>query len=380
MEQDADPAPTDRTEMKSWARWRPGLLKLLALIVALAAGFLFAAANHRGILTSLSPVFSHPLLAALGGGLGTFFLAITTVYALELYFIGYQRSSLQMLLRFDHQIRYDLLWALLPWMPVYTGIWYVMTFGVDLVEWPWMRHLKDVFPIAAIAFFPLQLVVIELLSSFLQYWQHRALHSIPMLWETHKFHHSAEQMTTLNFLRETPFTLTVDAAIIALPRAIAGSFVFPAEPTLIDHSAYALYLALTTFTALNQYFIHSNLNVSYGWFGRYVVVSPVNHRVHHSILPVHHGKNFSVSLVLWDRVFGTFHEGTDPLSRNCPIGYEGNIYNKSKWIAVEYFYPTYAFFVALYRDVARAGRWLVGMRSPGRAQATASPDRSSAVS
>lgn len=52
--------------------------------------------------------------------------------------------------------------------------------------------------------------------------------------------------------------------------------------------------------------------------------------------------------VVWDRLFGTFHEGTDPVSQSCPIGYEGHIYNKNKWIADEFFYPMVAFFKSLY--------------------------------
>ena len=203
------------------------------------------------------------------------------------------------------------------------------------------------FSIAAISSLPLQIVAAELTGSFLQYWQHRALHRVPLFWETHKFHHSAEQMTTLSLFRETPFTTALNSSLIALPVAAIGGLILPANPTTLDLIILVPSGLYVGFNSINQFLIHSNLNISYGWFGRYFMVSPANHRVHHSILPDHFGKNFSVTLVLWDRVFGTFHEGIDPLSQNCPVGYDGNIYNQSRSIVIEYFYPTLAFFMGI---------------------------------
>jgi sterol desaturase/sphingolipid hydroxylase (fatty acid hydroxylase superfamily) len=41
---------------------------------------------------------------------------------------------------------------------------------------------------------------------------------------------------------------------------------------------------------------------------RYVLVTPDMHRVHHSVLSAEHNSNFSFSLSLWDRLFGSYQE------------------------------------------------------------------------
>jgi sterol desaturase/sphingolipid hydroxylase (fatty acid hydroxylase superfamily) len=42
------------------------------------------------------------------------------------------------------------------------------------------------------------------------------------------------------------------------------------------------------------------------WLDR-VLVTPQVHRIHHSIDPVHHNRNFADALPIFDIVFGTYH-------------------------------------------------------------------------
>jgi sterol desaturase/sphingolipid hydroxylase (fatty acid hydroxylase superfamily) len=58
-----------------------------------------------------------------------------------------------------------------------------------------------------------------------------------------------------------------------------------------------------------QYLVHIDARWSWAWFGRWILISPLAHRIHHSPLPEHFDKNFS-TLVIWDRVFGTWYGGT----------------------------------------------------------------------
>ena len=110
-----------------------------------------------------------------------------------------------------------------------------------------------------------------------------------------------------------------------------------------------VYGAVVLFNTTNQFLLHSCLPWTYGWVGRWLVVSPANHRVHHSTLPEHQGRNYSISWVLWDRVFGTYHEGCAA----CPIGYDGNGYNRARSVVVEYLYPSIDPLVYLWRKVRR---------------------------
>lgn len=334
--------------------------RTLAIVFAVAGAVLFVLITQRGNWSHLGITVDHPILMAMTGGLATFCLALATSYGIEIYFIGYKRSSLRMLLTWDKQIRYDLFFALLPWTPIYATLWLWMTFGLSSIDWPWMPHVKNTIPVSGLVVFPLQLLAIELTTTFCQYWQHRLFHIVPLLWETHKLHHSAERMTVLSFMRETPFTVTLAGALTSVPGAIIGIYVFPAAPTTVDYIVFGFYTVFLAANTLNQFVIHSNAPLTYGWVGRWFIVSPANHRVHHSILTEHHNKNFSVSWVVWDRLFGTYHEGADPASQNCQIGYEGNIYNKNKWIVIEYLYPTFAFLGAIYAEVARGALRLHG--------------------
>ena len=285
-----------------------------------------------------------------------FGFGLLNAYAIELYFVGYEGSSLQMLLSWDPQIKYDLFYFIVPYTALYPILTDLMTGNVGTVSWPWIEWVKDALPVSAVPFFPLQIVLTELGVSFLQYWQHRALHTFPVLWETHKFHHSCEKMTGLSYGRESPFTVAFNSTLIALPAAVIGTFLIPKQPTTGDYIALGIWTLYSLFNTMNQFLVHSNLRLTYGWFGRYCIISPANHRVHHSALPEHFNANYSVTHVLWDRLFGTFHEGVDEVAQTCPVGYPDNIYNKSKWVVDEFFYPMVAFFVALYRLLDRQVR------------------------
>jgi sterol desaturase/sphingolipid hydroxylase (fatty acid hydroxylase superfamily) len=164
--------------------------------------------------------------------------------------------------------------------------------------------------------------------------------------------------------------------LISLPAAVIGSYAVPKNPGISDLLALWIWVAYTGINSVNQFLVHSNLRANYGWVGRWLIVSPANHRVHHSIQPEHLGKNFSVTLVLWDRVFGTFHEG----DLDCKIGYEGNIYNRSRLIVDEYFYPLVAFLSGLWkilrvRMATKANRGAFASAYPGVAVRMTEKDR-----
>jgi sterol desaturase/sphingolipid hydroxylase (fatty acid hydroxylase superfamily) len=56
---------------------------------------------------------------------------------------------------------------------------------------------------------------------------------------------------------------------------------------------------------------HANVRLDFGRYGRFVIVSPHFHRVHHALdhgagMPARvHGTNFAVLLPIWDVIFGT---------------------------------------------------------------------------
>ena len=129
-------------------------------------------------------------------------------------------------------------------------------------------------------------------ASFLAYWSHRAFHQ-GWLWNFHRFHHSATDMNPLGQHRNHPMQHAITGGLFALP-----SLMIKVDP------AYIVVLGLIHQT--HQLVTHSNIRSDWGWFGRWVLVSPAAHRLHHSIEVRHHDRNFADDLIIWDRLFGTW--------------------------------------------------------------------------
>ena len=70
------------------------------------------------------------------------------------------------------------------------------------------------------------------------------------------------------------------------------------------------YVIISVFTSALGYLQHSMVPWRFGWLGRFVVMSPVDHRIHHSPHPVHWDKHFGHFLISWDRLFGTHYDGS----------------------------------------------------------------------
>ncbi len=133
------------------------------------------------------------------------------------------------------------------------------------------------------------------LSSFIEYWSHRLFHT-GFFWHLHRLHHSASSLNPLVMHRAHPANLVFDPLVRTLPIALVA---------IPGPAIYMLFVANTLF----QLLIHSSIPWNWGWFGRWILISPAAHRIHHSANPAHYGKNFSTSLVIWDRLFGSWYAG-----------------------------------------------------------------------
>lgn len=129
------------------------------------------------------------------------------------------------------------------------------------------------------------------------YWSHRIEHRLPVLWEFHKLHHSDELMNTTTWARDH-FLQESWRAFFSL--FTLGLFV---DLKLADAGKAALYS--TIFLVGLSMFYHSAIRIQLPWLD-YVLVTPQVHRIHHSVLPEYHNKNFADVLPVFDLVFGTF--------------------------------------------------------------------------
>lgn len=124
---------------------------------------------------------------------------------------------------------------------------------------------------------------------FFYYWFHRAQHAVPLLWRFHAVHHSNEHLAAgfgFHHLAEAPLR----AALVGLPLGM-----------LVDGPGG---LVISYIYTIHGYYVHSSTRLNFGALAWLIGDNRV-HRIHHSLEPRHFDKNFGVSTLLWDKLFGT---------------------------------------------------------------------------
>ncbi len=136
-------------------------------------------------------------------------------------------------------------------------------------------------------------LILFLLVDLCYYWFHRASHEVNFLWNTaHVVHHQSEDYNLSVALRQSSFG-GVFAMLFYLPLAVIG------------FNAYA-FLAVKGINLIYQFWIHTEaIEKLPKWF-EYVFNTPSHHRVHHGRNPKYIDRNHAGTLMIWDRMFGTF--------------------------------------------------------------------------
>jgi len=150
-------------------------------------------------------------------------------------------------------------------------------------------HLVSVAPVIALA---ASFVMLD----FFNYWIHRLMHSVPLLWRLHALHHSDTDLDMATTIRHHPGEVV---AVSALNAGLALLFGFSPQ-------AVALYggvvLVVQTFHHGNV-MLPARLKPLSGW-----LITPDLHRLHHSMLYAENNSNFGNLIPLWDRLFGTLRQ------------------------------------------------------------------------
>ena len=139
-----------------------------------------------------------------------------------------------------------------------------------------------------------------ILLDFVEYLYHRASHTIHWWWQLHALHHSQTVMTAWSDDRNHILDDIMHAVVFAFFALLFG--VSPSQ-----------FILLLVFSQLIQSWQHANINVNLGLF-KYVLVSPMYHRMHHAVGYGHEAKgkpgvlggcNFGVLFPWWDMLFNT---------------------------------------------------------------------------
>lgn len=136
-------------------------------------------------------------------------------------------------------------------------------------------------------------LLLFLLVDLAYYWAHRMSHEINLFWGGHVVHHQSEEYNLSVALRQSSFQVVWTFAF-SLPIAFLGF-------KTVD------FVLISAFNTLYQFWIHTETINKLGWF-EYVFNTPSHHRVHHGRDPKYIDKNHAGTLIIWDKLFGTFHE------------------------------------------------------------------------
>ncbi|KAG5856628.1 hypothetical protein ANANG_G00009940 [Anguilla anguilla] len=184
------------------------------------------------------------------------------------------------------------------------------------------------------------------------YWFHRFSHELNILWAAHQAHHSSEEYNLSTALRQSS-TQQFASWILHLPLALA-----------VPPTVFAVHVQ---FNLLYQFWIHTEVIRHLGPL-EWVMNTPSHHRVHHGRNRYCIDKNYAGTLIIWDRIFGTFAPEGDKV-----------VYGLTKQInSFDPIYVQFHYYPYIWRTFWRASGvrnklsvifkgpgWSSGQRSPG---------------
>jgi len=136
-------------------------------------------------------------------------------------------------------------------------------------------------------------IILFLGVDFFYYWFHRLSHEVNVLWAAHIVHHQSEDYNLSVALRQSWFQ-NAFSWVFYLPLALIGF-----DPIM--------FLTLSSFNTLYQFWIHTRTINKMGPL-EWIFNTPSHHRVHHGSDPKYLDKYHGGTLIIWDRLFGTFQE------------------------------------------------------------------------
>jgi sterol desaturase/sphingolipid hydroxylase (fatty acid hydroxylase superfamily) len=151
----------------------------------------------------------------------------------------------------------------------------------------WAMHLPFVVQVALVVF----------LIEFGQYWMHRLMHNYTPFWLTHAPHHHITQLNAMKGAVGNPIELfLISLSVVAL-------FDLPVAAELC---AFNILSVVSTFA-------HANTRCDPPRWYAFFFTTIRHHSLHHSVGYEDTRCNYANSLILIDRVFGTYRDGESEL-------------------------------------------------------------------
>ena len=148
---------------------------------------------------------------------------------------------------------------------------------------------------------PLTLTVILacfILDDLRYYLHHRIAHRCRWPWAMHIIHHSSRRYSLAVALRQGWTKHFTGTTVLKIPLVLVGF-----DPILV--------IFCGALNAVYQFFLHTEtVHKLPKWFEA-VFNTPSHHRVHHGKNPEYLDSNYAGTLIIWDKIFGTFVPESD---------------------------------------------------------------------
>lgn len=175
---------------------------------------------------------------------------------------------------------------------------------------------------------------------FAIFFAHYLQHRIPLLWEFHKVHHSAEVLTPMTVYRMHPvddiLTATCASLSVGLLEGVTLYF-YPAG--VPEMKLYQINIVTFAFYFIGYNLRHSHIWLNYGPMLSRFFISPAQHQIHHSKHRRHWDKNMGFIFAIWDVAFGTLYVPQDSEESEVEFGLGNGEEKEFRSVKQCYLYP-----------------------------------------
>jgi sterol desaturase/sphingolipid hydroxylase (fatty acid hydroxylase superfamily) len=136
-------------------------------------------------------------------------------------------------------------------------------------------------------------VVCFVLDDLRYYWFHRIAHRVRWVWASHVNHHTSQHYNLSTALRQTWTGVFTGIFILNVPLVLLGF-----HPAMIAF--------VNGFNLVYQFWIHTETIRRLPKMFEAIFNTPSHHRVHHGTNAKYLDANYAGTLIIWDRLFGSF--------------------------------------------------------------------------
>lgn len=167
------------------------------------------------------------------------------------------------------------------------------------------------------------IIICFILDDLRFYTHHRICHRLRWMWGMHVTHHSSERLSLAVALRQGWTKHFTGTMMLKIPLVLIGF-----DPWLI--------IVCGVVNASYQFFLHTDTVKKLPRWYEFIFNTPSHHRVHHGKNPQYLDANYAGTLIIWDRMFGTFVEEDNNDLPNYGLVDPMTTFNPFKIIFTEY--------------------------------------------